>query len=270
MSIPDVEPIRSFLQDLTFVKPAASGYDSMRIASSALASDAGRVTSDPGVSIWYRIVGDFSMKSLVARIQHELSNRGHVATPPLASLVAGIFALSGAKSEQPVKALNELLNSIAEADLYQFYTTLLPTPPGFTPFAFGSFRIGPLNSESIKQLTLQVGSPDFFAREQQFFRGGFAVSRSKQTCQIVNIERCADILDVQASDERGAKLLTRLATAYFHELSQVSADDFWSTFDAEQRLQVCFDAPYLDVKNIANIVQTLMLSVYQFRGTGRG
>lgn len=258
--------IQKFLQELTLGKPKDGHNKSFSVAPPGIALDRDGPIRRPPIDLWYREVDGFSIDSLLGIVKRELQRHGHPATPELSAFVLAMYAaLNPNAREDPSLKLNDVLNRISPARLTQIYSLPIPPPPGTSAFSFGSFTLGRTNTERIKQITLQAGSPDFFMKYGSRFRGTLSIERRDQPCVAINHHAEGALAPIE-HNEKLIGAFSLINDEYFSALSASYADDFWTAFDEEQQLQVCFGAPYLYVKDLRNVLDTMMLSVYQMGG----
>lgn len=263
MSFPNLKHVNEFLKSVTLERPNEVGFDHSALTSGGTAVDSvkGTLNFHRGLVLWYRPVGDFSLPSLLRLISRELLSRNHVVTPPIAGIVVALFALNPRRSQDPLAALNVLFETISAARLRQVYATALPGNI-MEKFSFGGFDLGLAPAASIQAETIGIGS-DVFSRVANELKGRFAIERSID-CMIIDHNRYGVLL--AASDFERAYAVVE---EYFQALSETYWERFWEAFDGEHALQVCFGAPYLDIKSL-QIGRVTSLSIFKVRAHGKG
>ena len=275
MALPDLPDFNEFLSHLTISEPEIpSEYQSTdtiyqlqgsKDGSSSLrpyAVDQDNVKIPlPEYKLWYKVIGNLNLKSLIPKISNELEARNHLYNERIVLHFLCIFSLFPKRDEPPVITFNNILNSITSADLTQIYVLSLPPPDNFK-FRFGSFSVGPIDMQKLEYRCKRAGS-DYYERYANYLKGKLAFQRDVISVKLVN---WSILMNENTTYLRNnLKIFNQLEdmfVAYFHLVSGQAFLGFWDTFMDEQHMTVSMGATYIDPLLLQKIIRCTYISIF--------
>jgi hypothetical protein len=269
MPIPDLPVFQTLLNSLELTRQEGIDYSNEIAIPETPAEDVSSERIDAECRIWFKPVGDFTLETLIGRIQREVQSSGHKSQRNALLTLLCLFCLHPQRRSAPVQSLNDLLSRVVDGDLSQFFVLRVPPPPTFRDFAFGSFAIGKINSERISYRSKRAGS-DFFERWQRALVGRMAIERDVRRVRVfdwtsVKEEHRAALF----SDQASKALWNRITEAYFHYISLAHFEEFWREFIEQQEIHVAMGGPFMGDREL-RLIPSFAVSIYMNIGNGWG
>jgi Apea-like HEPN len=269
MPIPDKLAFHNFLSSLELTHQNGAGYMSEVAIPESEAEDRSATIVEKECRIWFKPVEDFTLESILGRIQQELQIAGHKSQRNIALTLLCFFCLHPQRRASPVGSLNELMSHVVEGDLSQFFIAITPPPANFRDFSFGSFTLGKLNTQRLGYRSDKAGS-DYFRRWEETLIGRFAIER--EVCRVKVFDWSLMMTRHRASlfvNSQSKGLWDRFVQTYFHFVSVSYFEEFWQQFIEQQEIQVAIGAPFMGDREL-RLLPSSSVSIYMNINEGRG
>lgn len=167
-----------------------------------------------------------NLDALIRKIEDYLGKQNHYVNNSIVKSILALYCIHPKKDKDSIKCLNNILDEITSSTLHQFSLMRMPDG-GFSPFKFGSYAIGPIDMNLIKELT-SLHSPDFYDLHSDKMKGTLCLSSKPHIIQVIPWVEVFDEESIQDS------MIQDYIWLYFEELAFFQYEVMWNKFMIEQ------------------------------------
>jgi hypothetical protein len=262
MPLPILPDFETLLSSLSVVQPAdTSGFQRATVIPSSVALDRGRTVAVPERGIWYRPAGQFSLDSLVSRLEKELANNKHPVTRPIVLSFLALFSLLRSPSEQVVPSLNMFIERIVESQVFQTYLfPLTPTPPFSLHLPRFHFQL--LDEGQLRDRCEKAQS-DYYTRYRSILSSRLSIERDPFSVKVVDWFQDIDEAVVRLMrDNVLREAYPAFFYFYFEQIGLELAKHFWSSMLEDQHILIAAGAPYINERNLSQLLGSEIVTIF--------
>jgi hypothetical protein len=186
MTIPDVPDLGELMLGIRLCpnKPPAQNA-AVQIPFFPARDEAGRISQEPPLWLYYPADTRVTLKRLVERINKELSVVQHARRDEFALFVLAIAALSPPNYGNVISRVNGIIAQVCDADVSLYYILFAGFPEEHN-FELPPFRLGPLRTEKL-MYSCEKAESDYYSRYREMMQKAWAVQREPLKVRVFDI-----------------------------------------------------------------------------------
>jgi hypothetical protein len=252
------QPLQQFLEHLSLDVPAkSSDFESEVICypNQAIGVDNNQnpiVVNNPGVRVFFRPVGGFTLDALLGIMDSRLKRSRHLRGKGIALSILGMYLiLRGNRTD--VDYFYEMMENIITTDATFYY--VFPKfdnriAINFTSFSLGNYKFGKLNTYQIGKNSRMAGS-DYFDRYEKELRNRLAIEKRFEEVTLINWWKYREMRKTELFLISKNKILfEELSENYFDQLSLALFEVFLKEIEEEQYLTASLGNYYINQKDL--------------------